>query len=82
MRIYRQVMTNSEMNLSYTVVGGEKMTKYEKMLKLVAQEHNTTPDEVESEIKEAIKAAGLDVSPEVFIALCVAKVRAEMLNNE
>lgn len=51
---------------------------YKMMLQLVAREYNTTPDEVEKEIKEAIKAAGLDMSPQLFISLCAAKVRSEM----
>ena len=43
------------------------------MLQLVAKEHNTTPKEAEKEMKAAIKAAGLDITPEVFIALCAAR---------
>lgn len=51
---------------------------YKMMLQLVANEHKTTPEEVEKEIKEAIKAAGYDMSPQLFIALCAAKVKGEM----
>lgn len=51
---------------------------YKMMLQLVANEHKTTPEEVEKEIKEAIKAAGYDMTPQVFIALCAAKVKGEM----
>ena len=53
---------------------------YKKMLQLVAKEYNTTPDEVEAEINEAIKAAGLDMSPQLFISLCVAKVRKDYIS--
>ena len=53
---------------------------YKRMLQLVAKEYHTTPDEVEAEIKEAIKAAGLDMSPQMFIALCVAKVKKDYIS--
>jgi len=53
---------------------------YKMMLQLVAKEYNTTPEEVEEGIKEAIKAAGLDMSPQMFIALCVAKVKKDYIS--
>ena len=46
---------------------------YEKLLQLVAEEYNTTPKEVEKEIKNAIKIAGYDMEPGLFIALCAKK---------
>ena len=64
--------------LYYCVEGGENMN-YKRMLQLVAKEYHTTPEEVEAEIKEAIKAAGLDMSPQMFIALCVAKVKKDYI---
>lgn len=70
-------MTNFTQIAVYITLGGDKMN-YQMMLQLVAKEHNTTPSEVEKEIKEAIKAAGLDISPQLFISLCAAKVRSEM----
>ena len=54
---------------------------YKMMLRTVAKEYNTTPREVEDGIKEAIKAAGLDMSPQRFIALCTAKVKREIKNE-
>ena len=51
---------------------------YKKLLKEVAAEYNTTPQEVEKEIKNAIIAAGYDMEPELFIALATAKVKSEM----
>ena len=51
---------------------------YKKLLKAVAAEYNTTPKEVEKEIKNAIIAAGYDMEPELFIALATAKVKSEM----
>ncbi|MBE6719181.1 MAG: hypothetical protein E7571_00815 [Ruminococcaceae bacterium] len=47
---------------------------YKKLLKMVAAEYNTTPKEVDSEIRAAIKAAGYDMEPELFIALAASKV--------
>ncbi len=54
---------------------------YKMMLRVVAEEYNTTPKEVEDGIKEAIKAAGYDMSPQLFIALCAAKVKGEISNS-
>ena len=65
--------------LYYCVEGGENMN-YKRMLQLVAKEYHTTPEEVEAEIKEAIKAAGLDMSPQLFISLCVAKVKKDYIS--
>ncbi len=53
---------------------------YKRMLQTVAKEYNTTPQEVEDGIKEAIKSAGLDMSPQLFIALCVAKVKKDYIS--
>lgn len=52
--------------------------EYEKLLEIIAQEHNTTPKEVDKEIKLAIKSAGLDMPPEMFIALNAAKVKNDI----
>ena len=65
--------------LYYFVEGGENMN-YKMMLQLVAKEYNTTSQEVEDGIKEAIKAAGLDMSPQLFISLCVAKVKKDYIS--
>ena len=54
------------------------MTKFDRLMLQVAKEHNTTPEEVEREILAAIHAAGLELSPEQFIALCTAKVKSEL----
>ena len=53
---------------------------YKMMLQTLAMEYNTTPEEVEAGIKEAIKAAGLDMSPQLFISLCVAKVKKDYIS--
>lgn len=54
---------------------------YNQVLRIIADENNTTPQEVETEIKKAIKAAGYDMSPQTFISLCVAKVKKTINSN-
>ena len=51
---------------------------YNKLIKLLAAEYNTTPDKVEKEMCAAIRAAGYDMEPEAFIALTAAKVNSEI----
>ena len=46
---------------------------YKTLLQTVADEYKTTPKEVEDEIKNAIKAAGYNITPQLFISLCTAK---------
>lgn len=48
------------------------------MLKIIAKTHNTTPEEVDKEMRAAIKTAGYDISPEVFISLAAEKVKCKM----
>jgi hypothetical protein len=50
---------------------------YKKLLQVIAEENKTTPEDVEKEIKEAIKAANLDIPPQLFIAMCVAKIKKD-----
>lgn len=54
--------------------GGELM-RYQRLLEQVAKDNNTTPKEVENEMRKAIQEAGLDIEPSVFIALVTTKVR-------
>ena len=51
---------------------------YNELLQTVADEYNTTPKEVESEMKNAIKAAGYNISPQLFISLCAAKLKDDI----
>ena len=53
---------------------------YEMMLQIIANEFGTTPQEVETEIKSAISAAGLDISPQLFISLCAAKIKKDYIS--
>ena len=50
---------------------------YKMMLQIIASEYNTTPEDVENEIKEAINATGLDITPQLFIAICATKVKKD-----
>lgn len=60
--------------------GGEPM-RYQRLLERVAKEYNTTPEEVEKEMREALKAAGYDIEPAVFIALAASKVKKTIYRN-
>ena len=59
--------------------GGEIMD-FNELLKLTAEEYGTTPSEVEKEMKEAIKAAGLDLSPQIFISLCIDRIKKDYIS--
>lgn len=52
---------------------------YKRLLQQVAREHNTTPKEVEQEIKTAIQIAGYDIEPALVISLIASKVKNELL---
>lgn len=60
--------------------GGEPM-RYQRLLERVAKEYNTTPEEAEKEMREALKAAGYDIEPAVFIALAASKVKKTIYRN-
>lgn len=48
--------------------------QYKRLLEKIAEQYHTTPAEADKEIKRAIKAAGYDMPPELFIALAARKV--------
>lgn len=58
--------------------GGCVFMTYKKLLRIVARENSTTTEEVDKEIRAAIKSAGYDMSPELFIVLTTAKVKSKM----
>lgn len=60
--------------------GGELMS-YQKLLKQVAREHNTTPQEVDSEMRTALQMAGYDIEPAMFIALATTKAKKTIHRN-
>lgn len=52
---------------------------YQRLLQQVAREHNSTPKEVEQEIKTDMQIAGYDIEPALFISLIASKVKNELL---
>lgn len=64
----------------YLLKGGELMS-YQKLLEQVAREHNTTPQEVDSEMRIALQMVGYDIEPAMFIALATAKAKKTIYRN-
>ena len=56
--------------------------RYQRLLERVAKEYNITPEEVEKEMRETLKAAGYDIEPVVFIALAASKVKKTIYRNQ
>lgn len=49
--------------------------RYQRLLEQVAKENNTTPEEVENEMRKALQIAGYDIEPSIFIALAASKAK-------
>ena len=60
--------------------GGELM-RYQRLLEQVAKENNTTPEEVENEMRKALQIAGYDIEPAIFIALAASKAKKTIYRN-
>lgn len=54
---------------------------YQRILERVAAMNNTTPDEVDKEMRKAISEAGYDIEPAAFISLVSSKVKKTMYRN-
>lgn len=54
---------------------------YQKLIEQVAREHNTTPQEVDSEMRMALHMAGYDIDPALFISLAASKVKKTIYRN-
>lgn len=54
---------------------------YQNLLEQVAREHNTTPKEVDDEMRTALQMAGYDIEPSMFIALATAKAKKTIYRN-
>ena len=54
---------------------------YQKLLEQVAKEHNTTPEEVDVEMRKALHMAGYDIDPALFISLAASKVKKTIHRN-
>lgn len=50
---------------------------YKEIIKTVAKEYNTTANEVDKEIRLAIKSAGLQMEPERFIETVCTMVKSD-----
>ncbi len=55
---------------------------YQKLLKQIAMEHNTTPEEVDNEMRNALHMAGFDISPTIFIAIAMGKAKKTIYRNK
>jgi hypothetical protein len=58
-------------------VGGENMN-YNDILKAIAKKYNTTPKQVETEMKLAIRSAGLNVSVQDFILKSTLQIKQRL----
>lgn len=48
---------------------------YQELLEQVAREHNTTPEEIDREMRTALQLAGYDIEPAMFIVLAIDKAK-------
>lgn len=54
---------------------------YNELLEAVAKKENTTPEEVDKEMRAALKMAGREMDPALFISLVSAKVKKTICRN-
>lgn len=55
--------------------------RYQKLLEQVAKEYNTTPKEVDAEMRKALQLAGYKIEPAVFISLATSKIKKTIYRN-
>lgn len=55
--------------------------RYQRLLEQVAKDNNTTPEEVENEMRKALQIAGYDIEPKIFIALAASKAKKTIYRN-
>lgn len=55
--------------------------RYQRLLEQVAKDNNTTPKEVENEMRKALQIAWYDIEPAIFIALAASKVKKTIYRN-
>ncbi len=53
---------------------------YQKIIEIVAKKHNTTPKEVDEEIRRAIDISGYKMSPLIFIKLISTKIKTDYIS--
>ena len=44
--------------------------RYQWIIETIAKEYNTTPEEVDAEMRKAVLEAGYLMSPRAFLAMC------------
>lgn len=54
--------------------------KYKKIVKLIAQQHNVSTKEVDSQMRSALKESGINISPEAFIRIAVKQLEKDYLS--
>lgn len=60
---------------------GGAIVSYNELLEAVAKKENTTPEEVDKEMREALKMADCEMDPALFISLVSAKVKKTICRN-
>ena len=51
--------------------------RYQWIIETIAKEYNTTPEEVDAEMRKAVLEAGYLMSPRAFLAMCCDKLHSE-----
>lgn len=51
---------------------------YIKIVEQIATDNNTTPEEVDMEIRKALDAAKISVEPDLFISMVASKLRKNL----
>lgn len=51
---------------------------YKNLIKQIAAIHNTTPNEVDTQIRKAISKAGYDLEPKEFILMIMQRVKKQI----
>lgn len=54
---------------------------YQKLLKTIAKENKTTEKAVDYEMRKALKSAGINIEPSIFISLISSKVKKTISHN-
>ena len=55
--------------------------KYKKIIKLIAKSHGITKSEVDLQIRNALKEAGINISPETVIEIATQQIKKTIYNN-
>ena len=51
---------------------------YKNLIKQIAAIHNTTPNEVDTQIRKAISKAGYNLGPKEFILMIMQRVKKQI----